>query len=139
MADWSQNRGVRYVRFVVAGPSLSSGKRLGVIRAAWHYDDEGLFSHDESVELEGIFRWFNEHLPQPDRMSRTRNAGHKRKRALSWFKDSADAHLERVRRLTTLLEARGVAVEMITTERPGYVVYEDEFQVVAEPFADTPG
>jgi hypothetical protein len=30
-----------------------------------------------------------------------------------------------------------VAVEMITTERPGFLVYEDEYQVVAEPFADT--
>ena len=54
------------------------------------------------------------------------------------FKDSAHAHLERVRRLVALLESSVVAVEMITTERPGYFVYEDEFQIVAEPFADTP-
>lgn len=72
-------------------------------------------------------------------MSRTRNANHKQKRALSWFKDSAHAHLERVRRLVALLESCGVVAEMITTERPGYVVYEDDFQMVAEPFADTSG
>ena len=70
-------------------------------------------------------------------MSRTRNANHKQKGALSWFKDSAHAHLQRVRLLVALLESRGVVVEMITTERPGYVVYEDDFQIIAEPFADT--
>jgi len=26
---------------------------------------------------------------------------------------------------------------MLDEERPGYVVYEDEHQVIAEPFADT--
>jgi hypothetical protein len=26
---------------------------------------------------------------------------------------------------------------MIKTERPGYVVYEDQFQIVAVPFADS--
>ncbi len=30
-----------------------------------------------------------------------------------------------------------VKVEVIRTERPGYIVYEDEFQVTAEPFAET--
>ena len=31
----------------------------------------------------------------------------------------------------------GVAVEMIKTERPGYIVYEDEYQIAAYPLADT--
>jgi hypothetical protein len=127
-----------YVRFVVKMRSLSSGKRLGVIRAAWQCDDQGMFSEKESVEVQDIFKWFNKHLPQPERMSRKRNDSHKEKRALSWFKDSAHQHLERARRLVTLLESHGVAVEMMSTERPGYVVYEDDFQIVAEPFSDTP-
>jgi hypothetical protein len=28
-------------------------------------------------------------------------------------------------------------VDLIRCEKPGYVVYEDEFQVTAEPYADT--
>ena len=128
---------MRYVRFVVAVRSSSSDKHLEVIRAASHYDDEGLFSVDQSAEIREIFKWFNKHLPRPGRMTRTRNASHKRQKPVSWFKDSAETHLERARRLVELLESHGIVVEMITTERPGYVVYEDEFQVVAEPFADT--
>ena len=57
--------------------------------------------------------------------------------ALSWFKDTAREHVAKVRTIATLLEARGVAVFTVATERPGYVVYEDDFQVVAEPFADS--
>jgi hypothetical protein len=37
-----------------------------------------------------------------------------------------------------ILEAHGVVVERIRTQRPGYIVYEDEHQVAAYPFADTP-
>jgi hypothetical protein len=36
-----------------------------------------------------------------------------------------------------VIEANGHVVEIIREERIGYVVYEDEAQVVAEPFADT--
>jgi hypothetical protein len=108
-----------------------------VIRAAWSHEQRGLFSADQSREVHAIFAWLNEHLPRPERVSRTRNAYHKNKIALSWFKDSAAAPLQLARRLAEILESCGVVVEMITTERPGFVVYEDEYQVVAEPFADT--
>ncbi len=39
--------------------------------------------------------------------------------------------------MIAVLENNGVHVRTIKTVRPGYVVYEDEFQVVAVPFADS--
>ena len=36
--------------------------------------------------------------------------------------------------MVTILEDHGVSVQMLKTERVGYVVYEDAYQVVAEPF-----
>jgi hypothetical protein len=39
--------------------------------------------------------------------------------------------------MVAILENHDVWIEMLKTERPGYVVYKDEFQVVAEPFADS--
>jgi hypothetical protein len=39
--------------------------------------------------------------------------------------------------LKLIAEANGYVVSLITEDRIGYVVYEDENQVVAEPFADT--
>ena len=39
--------------------------------------------------------------------------------------------------LAAILEAHNVIVDVIQTPRPGYVVYEDEFQVTAKPFFET--
>ncbi|MDP3854060.1 hypothetical protein [Phenylobacterium sp.] len=40
--------------------------------------------------------------------------------------------------LQALLEQHGIWGEVLRTARPGYVVYEDDHQVLAYPFADTP-
>jgi hypothetical protein len=56
---------------------------------------------------------------------------------LEWFKDSAKEHIAKMHALKQILEAHGVVVDVIQTHRPGYVVYEDEFQVAAEPFSET--
>ncbi len=37
-----------------------------------------------------------------------------------------------------ILEGHGIHTEMIATSRPGYIVYEDSYQIAAEPYADTP-
>jgi hypothetical protein len=129
---------VRFVRFVVHDIDDDSGYRQGFIQAAAQLDDLGHLSSDESVILRESLRWFRRHLPIPDRFTRTRNASHKKKRALSWFKEGALAQITRARDVLEILRAHDLLVETLTTERPGYVVYEDEFQVVAEPFSDTP-
>jgi hypothetical protein len=41
-----------------------------------------------------------------------------------------------MRELAALLETSGVHTRMITTRRPGYIVYEDSHQVAAVPFRD---
>jgi hypothetical protein len=38
--------------------------------------------------------------------------------------------------LASVAEHCGHAVTVLTEDRPGYVVYEDEWQVIAEPFAE---
>jgi hypothetical protein len=56
--------------------------------------------------------------------------------AISWFKPGAREHISKMRELAALLQAHGLAVQQVHTTRPGYVVYEDEFQVTAIPFAE---
>ena len=36
-----------------------------------------------------------------------------------------------------VLDANGHVVDILRQDRVGYLVYQDEFQVIAEPFADT--
>jgi hypothetical protein len=43
-----------------------------------------------------------------------------------------------MRELQRVLESHSLSVETIRTRRPGYILYEDEYQVAAYPFRDTP-
>jgi hypothetical protein len=128
---------VGFLRFVVSDLDPDSGRRQGVLQAAFTLRDRGELSPEELAALSTVGHWLDEHLPKPARFTRKRNHSHRTPMALSWFKDTAREHVAKVRVIAALLEARGVVVFTVTTERPGYVVYEDDFQVVAEPFADS--
>lgn len=41
-------------------------------------------------------------------------------------------------RCHVLLAEADIMTEVLRTSRPGYIIYEDAFQIVSEPFADTP-
>jgi hypothetical protein len=38
--------------------------------------------------------------------------------------------------MVVILESYGINIRVFKTARPGYIVYEDDFQIVAEPTAD---
>jgi hypothetical protein len=71
-------------------------------------------------------------------MRRSRGHGKNKKNdAISWFKASARNHVRRLYELVECLESHGVTVRRVLTDRPGYVVYEDPYQVAAVPFRET--
>ena len=123
-----------YVRFVSGFRNKRSRHKLGVIRAAAYLQET--FSKGDREQLEELFGWFNDFLIVPNKFAKSKNpyAEHK---ALSWFKDSADLHIRKVREIAEVLERNNVSTEMLTTKTPGYVVYEDDHQIVAVPFSDT--
>jgi hypothetical protein len=53
---------------------------------------------------------------------------------VSWLKPAAAEHIAKMRELTVILEENGYRVSQVTTDAPGYLVFEDDHQVVAEPF-----
>src|SRR6266550_3185307 len=115
-----------YVRFVAAVVDENSGKRLGVFQAADDLEDGKELRDYEAEELKAIFKWFKKHLKVPPRFSRSRRPGAAPK-AISWFKSTAIEHIERMQAICRILEEHGIRTEMITTARPGYIVFEDEF------------
>jgi len=52
-----------------------------------------------------------------------------------WFKSTATEHIARMRALAELLDHKDMTVATFESEKPGYVLYEDEHQVAAIPFA----
>jgi hypothetical protein len=122
-----------YVRFVSTRQHPNTGVQVGVFQTRLLLAKAEPMAEWDAARLSALKDWFNLHLEKPERVARSRRPnGHHA--AVSWFKVSAHEHIARARELAALLEQYGVPTRMLTTERPGYVVYEDEFQVAAEPF-----
>src|SRR5690606_32733006 len=117
-----------------------SGVREGLFRAAYALSRDPSLSSGDRGELTGFLEWFERNLTTPDRFNRTTSKGHSRRaaRGIASLKPSASEHIAQMHVLAGLLDRNGYATEMIKSERPGYVVYEDDVQIIAEPFKDTP-
>ena len=129
---------IMYLRFEVSELHETSGRGLGVFHAARYLRDDGHLFPYEEAHLEDLIEWFNLHLEKPTRFTASKPPYYRKKnRAISWFRDSAHEHISRIHEIVTILENHGVTVHMIKADRVGYIVYEDDYQVVAEPFSDT--
>ena len=129
-----------YLRFVVADIDENSGRELGVFHAVRNLRDQQTLRAHEEEQHDSIVQWFNEHLEKPTRFTASKPPFYRKKsKAISWFKDTAHEHLARIRELVVILEHHGISVRTLKANRVGYIVYEDEFQIVAQPFADVRG
>jgi hypothetical protein len=128
-----------FLRFVVTDLDPDSMVETGLFQAAAELRDSPDISTQDRETLKEQLAWFSEHLEKPTRFNRTSSKGHYRRatKGISWFRDTAREHLARMHELKRIIEANGRPVTLVQEKRVGYVVYEDEFQVVAEPFADT--
>jgi len=124
-----------FVRFVVAERDPDSQQPMGIFQACRDLRDSNHLDASTEVWADQIFAWFGAHLPRPRRLAES-SRPNAPNRALSWFRSSATDHVLRARELASLLETCGVQVDVLRTARPGYIVYEDEWQVVAMPFND---
>lgn len=77
--------------------------------------------------------WFNRHLDSPfDYLPEDIRYD----RAICWFKSTARQHLARAWELIALLERHDVLIWTIKSRKAGLIHYEDDAQVLAEPFHD---
>ncbi len=125
-----------YVRFVTESIDEDSGKRRGVFQAAYDLLDANELHPHEREELQSLRKWFSDHLEAPNRFARSRRKNPAPK-SISWFKSTATDYVSRMHSICRILNEHGVQTEMITSARPGYIVFEDEHQIAAVPFAET--
>ena len=90
-------------------------------------------------QIAELIGWIEAQVPLPDRFNRTTSKGWYRRtpRGISWLRASASRHLDVFRALAALVTTCGCDVAELRETRVGYVAYEDDVQVVAEPFRDT--
>jgi hypothetical protein len=122
-----------YLRFVVPTIHKDSGRELGVFQALGELRRQGKLDAQEEEQDNQICEWFDRHLKVPPRFTASKPPYYrKQKKAIS--KETAHEHIVRMRLLAEILRNHGVPVRMLKSKRVGYIVYEDEHQIVAEPF-----
>jgi hypothetical protein len=123
----------QYVRFVIGRKDDNSHVEQGIFQAAGTALKSQNITGAEASHLNELQTWFSENLERPAAFGRGRL-----RLGVCWFKTASTKHISRIWEMVNVLERHGIYVKKIRTDRPGYIVYEDEWQVVAEPFRQGP-
>jgi len=118
-----------YVRFVGGHIDEDSRVSQGIFQAVARALEWKQITGPDAEELHGLRAWFNDNLDKPDSFGRG-----KLSLGICWFKTGATEHISRIFEMVQILERHGIYIQKIKTDKPGYVVYEDDWQLVAEPF-----
>lgn len=118
-----------YVRFVIGRKDEDSHVEQGIFQAAAIALEWGTITGADADELNELWKWFSDNLEKPASFGRDAL-----RRGICWFKTGSVEHISRIWEMVRILERNGIYVKKIRTDRPGYLVYEDEWQIVAEPF-----
>jgi hypothetical protein len=120
-----------YIRFVVGTKDEDTHVGGGIFQAAALAVEWRDITGSHAEELGELRRWFDKNLAEPNSFGRDRL-----RLGICWFKTGATEHISRIWEMVRILERNGIYIRKIRTDRPGYVVYEDQWQLVAEPFCE---
>jgi len=118
-----------YIRFVIGRNDEDSNVEQGIFQATARALEGQNITGSDADELNELRAWFNDNLQKPTSFGRD-----KLRLGICWFKTGSTEHISRIWEMVQILERNGVYVKKIRTDKPGYVIYEDEWQLVAEPF-----
>lgn len=122
-----------YLRFEAPGRLLPGPHDYGIFGLAYDMKRDPEVPDYYRILLREKISWFETHMPVPRRFSRRHNA-HKVGVGICWLKPEAREMIAEVRDLSFLLSEIGRPVFAITAEDPGFILYEDHCQIVAEAF-----
>ena len=118
-----------YVRFVIGRKGEDSHVEQGIFQAAARALEWQNITGSDADELNELRAWFSKNLEKPTSFGRD-----KLRLGICWFKAESTEHISRIWEMVRILERNGIYVKKIRTDKPGYVIYEDGWQLVAEPF-----
>ena len=102
----------------------------GVFQLAYKLWKDDLTSTSDQETLCGILVWFEENLTFSDKSTIHPSA-------IFWYKSCSHALTQKTWELVSVLKKYGANIEFVRTGKPGYVTYEDDYQIAAIPFRDT--
>ena len=123
-----------FLRFIVDEVDRSSLAPAGVFVVEYRLREAHTLPRSDHQDLLEVLRWFGENLDTPEQFTTSGRAS-RLSRGICWFRPSAHDHIRKARELARVIDRHGIWVNMSKTRHPGYVVFEDEYQIVAEPFS----
>lgn len=115
-----------FLRFQTKIQDPRSGQPTGILVAAHALRDSDRLSKDDEAWLREHLAYFNMHLRIPGCLKNPES-----RRGISWFR-ATSGMLDRVWELAIFMEEQGIFIDMIKTNDPGIIYYEDGHQVVAK-------
>jgi hypothetical protein len=116
-------KSMSYVRIQVRY-SGRLGSPVGIFGACHHLRRAGRLSPEDDKLFADIDSWFTRELAEPPFYGDGNSI-----KAITWFKRSAVELIAALQPLQLLLVRYGVPFDVVETDDPGDVIYEDEFQV----------
>ena len=124
-----------YLRFI--GPWPTGMRRIdyGLFQTYFRVRNEALLPGYLFEALRDEYEWFCDRLPTPADHYFIVNG---ESRGICWFRDDAVSMIRRARRMVNILRDGDIWITEARTQRPGLILYRDEYQIVARPDKVTP-
>lgn len=123
-----------FLRFVGHDLDPRTGQPVGLMTMAYALRNSGDANVADADQLLAHLDWIQCSVPIPTRFARRRNPYHKETHGVSLAKATAVEFVRHLHAIADILGRYDMAVDVVRTTRPGDVVHEDDWQVVAEPF-----
>ena len=122
----------KYVRIQGRDVAANTMHAAGIFGICTRLVQRGIMDEEDVALWREIDSWFAEELPFPEPCMR-------KERVICFFKtENADLMLKMLNPAMWLLERYEVPFFMVYTNRPGEIVYEDDYQVVVKVDDDVP-
>lgn len=122
-----------FVRYQAAEPN-HRGAKIGIFGLANGLAREGALTDEDYQWWARANAWFDAAYPDPSSIDPSVYVRAVNPKAQAWFKTTAGHLLAGVPQYLALLERYGVSWEVARTSNPGIILYEDDVQVVVNPY-----
>lgn len=129
----------QFLRFELLTNNAATGQPDGLFVGAYGIVGAGPSTHSAYYvkSIRRLLDWFRDNLKRPSRFNASKSKGWRSREhtaGIAWFKPDAMEHIAKMREMALAMRECGVEFRERTTDRPGKIVYEDEIQIIAEPY-----
>ena len=117
----------KYLRIQGREIAYRTQKPVGIFVLNWRRVRDNVYSEEDKALYWETRQWFVENLPEPPFYGEDNDNPDG---AVTWFKtERCDEMLEHIQPLLDLLDRYEIPYDIVLTDHPGKIVYEDDWQV----------